>query len=54
MIEDAVVIYRINWNVERRIFKIDEVNYKQRLEQFYETLWQDIETNLYMTSSKVK
>ena len=54
MIEDASVIYRIA-TPERRIFKIDVGNLlKQKQNNIYETLWQDIETNLFMTQAQVK
>ena len=54
MIEDAVVIYRINCS-ERRIFKIDVGNLlNKRQNNIYETLWQDIETNLFMTQVQVR
>ncbi len=55
MIEDAAVIYRIARAPERRIFKIDVGNLpKVKAEQYYEMLWQDIETNLSMTLQLVK
>ena len=55
MIEDASVIYRIARAPERRIFKIDVGNLpKVKANNIYETLWQDIETNLFMTQQQVK